>query len=244
MTKTTTIVGTLTGLIFGLATHAAAQTTPAPLTQGFLNVNVGAQPTTRTFATSGTIPIYGEQATFDADHHIGNGPIFDINGGARIRPNVFVGAGFSKLFVEKDASSVHSSVPSPLVFNSPQVQNQTVPDLNHSENAFYVQGVFFMPITETFDVAVAVGPAFFHVKQDLISRIDIPTGTQAAVPVIETQSKTSVGAIVGVDLSYLFTPRIGGGLFVRYLGASAGLDAVPDLKAGGFQGGVGLRVRF
>jgi hypothetical protein len=244
MTKTTTIVGALTGLLFGFATHAGAQTAPAPLMQGWVNINGGAQPATRTFATAGTIPIYGEQATFTADHHVGNGPIFDVNGGYRIRPNIGVGAGYTTFKAKKDASAVHSSVPSPLFFNSPQVQNQTVPDLNHTENAFYVQGVFFMPLTNNFDVAVGVGPAFFKVKQDLISRIDIPAGTQAAVPVIATESKTAVGANVSVDLNYLFTPRIGAGLFVRYAGAKAGLDAAPDLKVGGFQAGLGLRVRF
>ena len=244
MTKTTTIVGALTGLLFGFAAHAGAQTAPAPLMQGWVNINGGAQPATRTFSTAGTSPIYGEQATFTADHHVGNGPIFDVNGGYRIRPNIGAGAGFTTFKAKKDASAVHSSIPSPLFFNSPQVQNQTVPDLNHTENAFYVQGVFFMPLTNSFDVAVGVGPAFFKVKQDLISRIDIPAGTQAAVPVIETQSKTAVGANVSVDLNYLFTRRIGAGLFVRYAGAKAGLVAAPDLKVGGFQAGLGLRVRF
>ena len=94
MTKTTTIVGALTGLLFGFATHAGAQTAPAPLMQGWVNVNGGAQPATRTFSTAGTIPIYGEQATFTADHHVGNGPIFDVNGGYRIRPNIGAGAGW------------------------------------------------------------------------------------------------------------------------------------------------------
>jgi len=244
MTKTTTIVGALSAVIFGFAVQAGAQTAPAPLTQGFLNVNAGAQPATRTFATSGSIPIYGETATFDADHHIGNGPIFDINGGWNLRPNIGIGAGYTTFKAKQDASAVHSSVPSPLFFNSPQVQTQTVPDLNHTEHAFYIQGVYFMPVTNSFDVAFSFGPAFFKAKQDLISHIDIPAGTQAAVPVIETQSKSSVGVLAGADLSYLFTPRIGAGLFVRYLGATADLDSVPDLKVGGFQGGIGLRVRF
>ena len=50
MTKTTMIVGLLSALT--LTTGAAsAQTMPAPLTKGFLNVNVGAQPQTRVRAT-------------------------------------------------------------------------------------------------------------------------------------------------------------------------------------------------
>jgi hypothetical protein len=48
----------------------------------------------------------------------------------------------------------------------------------------------------------------------------------------------------GLDVNYLFTPRLGTGVFVRYLGAQVDLPAASDLKVGGFQGGVGLRVRF
>jgi hypothetical protein len=247
MTKTTTIVGVLTGLCLSLPTHAAAQTLPAPLTQGYLNINAGAQPPTRTFTTSGSLPVYGEQATFEAGHHVSNGAIFDVNGGVRVRPNIGIGAGFTTFTAKKDATTIHSSVPSPLFFNSPQIQDQTVPDLSHSERAFYIQAVYFVPITDKFEVTAGVGPAFIKVKQDLVSRIEVPAGTQAAVPIVESLSKTAVGVIAGFDLNYLFTPRIGAGLFVRYAGATADFeDSVPGLtlKAGGAQAGLGLRVRF
>jgi hypothetical protein len=247
MTKTTTIVGLVTGLCIGYATRLSAQTTAAPLTQGYVNINAGAQPVTRTFTTTGSTPIYGEQATFEAGHHVSNGAIFDVNGGVRVRPSIGIGAGFTTFKAKKDATAIHSSVPSPLVINSPQIQDQTVPDLNHTENAFYVQAVYFMPVTDKFEVTAGVGPAFFTVKQDLVSRIEVPAGTQAAVPIVENLSKTAVGVIAGFDLNFLFTRRIGAGLFVRYAGATADLEdevAGLKLKVGGVQGGLGLRVRF
>jgi hypothetical protein len=244
MTKTTLNVGLLAALLVGRAGIATAQVAPAPLTQAYVNVNVGAQPATRTFTTGASIPIYGEQATFEAGHHVGNGVVVDVNGGKQIRPNLAIGAGFSSFRAKKDASSVTSSVPSPLFFNSPQRTIQTVDDLGHTENAFYVQAVYMMPVTDKIDVALGIGPAFYNVKQDLVSRIDIPARTQAAVPIVETQSKTGVGFTVGFDGTYMFTPRFGAGLFIRYLGAKVDLDAVPDLNVGGVQGGLGLRVRF
>jgi len=244
MTKTTTIVGPLAGLILGLAAHAGAQTMPAPLTRGFLNVNAGAQPATRTFSTSGRIPVYGEEATFEAAHHVGNGPVFDINGGVNVRPNVAVAVGYTRFKADEDATSIHSSVPSPLFINRPQVQDQEVPGLNHKETSVYILGMFMVPVTEKFDVSLGIGPAFMKVKQDLVPRIEIPTNTQAAVPIVETQSKSTVGVNFTVDGAFLFTRRIGAGVFVRYMGAKADLDAVPDLKIGGFQGGAGIRVRF
>jgi len=42
----------------------------------------------------------------------------------------------------------------------------------------------------------------------------------------------------------LFTPRIGAGVFIRYAGGSVDLPSAPDVKVGGFQIGVGARVRF
>ena len=131
-----------------------------------------------------------------------------------------------------------------MFFNQPQVTEQTVSDLKHTENAFYVQAVYIIPVTAKIDVALGIGPVFIHVNQDLVSNIDVPAGTQAAVPVVETQSKTAVGISLGFDGTYLFTPRIGAGLFLRYAGASADLGSVSDLSVGGAQVGLGLRVRF
>jgi outer membrane protein with beta-barrel domain len=244
MTKTTTIVGLLTALMLGHGRTASAQTTPAPLTQGYVSINAGAQPQTRTFTTSASYPIYGETATFSADHHVSNGPVFDINGGKRVTGNLAIGAGFTSFSAKKDASVVTSSVPSPLFFNQPQRTVQTMSDLKHTERAFYVQAVYIMPITSKIDISLGIGPTFIKVNQDLVSNIDIPARTQAAVPIVETQSKTAVGVIVGFDGTYLFTPRIGAGLFVRYAGAKTDLDSVSGLKVGGLQGGLGLRVRF
>jgi hypothetical protein len=48
----------------------------------------------------------------------------------------------------------------------------------------------------------------------------------------------------GLDVNYFFTSRLGAGLFVRYLRAQVDLPAASGVKAGGFQGGLGLRVRL
>jgi hypothetical protein len=61
---------------------------------------------------------------------------------------------------------------------------------------------------------------------------------------VETQTATAVGVNAGVDLNYFFMPRFGGGVFVRYVGAQADLPAASGVGVGGFQGGLGLRVRF
>ena len=58
------------------------------------------------------------------------------------------------------------------------------------------------------------------------------------------QSGTAKGGNVGVDASYRFTPRLAGGLFLRFVPATAHLESISNLKVGGGQFGIGLRVNF
>ena len=62
--------------------------------------------------------------------------------------------------------------------------------------------------------------------------------------IIESQSGTAFGVNVGGDVNYMFSDRVGAGLFVRYVGGSVDLAAVPGMTVGGFQAGLGLRFRF
>ena len=106
---------------------------------------------------------------------------------------------------------------------------------------------WLFPVTNEFDVTVAVGPSIFSVKQEIVS-VNVPPGTQTANVSVDSESKTGVGAIIEVDGNYLLTRRWGAawgaGAFMRYAGAKVNLPSVPDLHAGGFQIGVGLRARF
>jgi hypothetical protein len=61
---------------------------------------------------------------------------------------------------------------------------------------------------------------------------------------IDTQTGTGIGAHGGLDVNYLLAPKVGVGLAVRYIGAQVDVPSASGLKVGGFQGGVGLRVRF
>ena len=64
------------------------------------------------------------------------------------------------------------------------------------------------------------------------------------IPFVVTQSGTSKGVNIGVDGTYLFRPWLGAGAFIRYNGGAVDLDQVADVKAGGFQAGIGARLRF
>jgi hypothetical protein len=209
----------------------------------YVNVSVGIQPQHRDFDAASSFTVYDETATLLASEHIGSGPLFDINGGFRLARNVLIGVGFSS-FGDKHDGTIVASVPHPIFFNQQKTVVATVADLEHSERAVYVQFVYFVPLSEKIDLAFGIGPTFIHASQDVISSFNVPAGTQDVNPVTESQSKTGVGVIVGFDGTYMFTRRYGAGLFVRYNGASVDLPLVPDLSVGGFQAGVGIRVRF
>jgi len=109
--------------------------------------------------------------------------------------------------------------------------------------------LWLFPVTNEFDVTVAVGPSIFSVTQEITS-VSVPPGTQTVAPSVASESKTAVGANIQVDGNYLLTKTrrfgaaFGAGVFIRYAGAKVDLPSVSDLHVGGFQVGGGLRVRF
>ena len=131
-----------------------------------------------------------------------------------------------------------------LVFDQPSTVTSTQPGLAHSENGVHLQAVWFIPATDKIDVALSIGPSFIHVTQELVSTVTIPSGTQSVNIAVGSEEGTAKGVNVGVDGNYLFTRNIGAGIFIRYAGGSVDLPSAPDLSVGGFQIGIGARIRF
>jgi hypothetical protein len=94
------------------------------------------------------------------------------------------------------------------------------------------------------ELAVFVGPSFTKVTQDVINTVTVPPGTQGAVASLGSESGTAKGVNVGADLTYKLTNLVGVGGFIRYNGGSVDLTTLSDVKAGGFQLGIGARLRF
>jgi hypothetical protein len=241
MKDRTSIVVLTLGLAFACAAQASAQITP-DLTK-FVDVNVGGQPQERTFTTSSTFPIYGETATVATAQRTNAGVLFDVRGGVRVWNNFAVGIGFSTFGRKGDAAG-SARIPDPGVFGRPASVTLQSTGLERKEIGTHPMLVWYIPVTDKVDVAVSFGPSFIHVKQDVLSVNGVMPGTQIPTTIVSSESKTAVGGHVGIDGNYLFTPRFGGGIFVRYAGASADLPSVSGLHVGGFQAGIGLRVRF
>jgi hypothetical protein len=236
----------IAGLIAAAGSDASAQTAqvpPAPASMGFLNINFGAQAASRSIDVNQGFPLYAETATLKMSQSIGSGALFDVSAGYRVWENVSAAIGFSNF--SKSSDSVGSvQVPHPLRFNQPALVDLSQPDLSHSERAVHFQASWLFPVTNEFDVTLALGPSIFNVKQELVNSVTIAPGTQNATPNVGSESKTALGINLQVDGNYLTRRNLGAGVFIRYASRKLDLPSVPDVRVGGFQLGAGARVRF
>ena len=243
MTKTTSVLVLMAGLAMAVASEAQAQTRPAPASAGFVNISVAAQLQTRNLGTTSTFTLYDEKATLTTSQPIEKGVVFDVSGGYRVWHGVAIGAGYSS-FSTTSTASVVATIPHPLYFDQPKTTTTTATDLEHTERGVHLQAVWFVPVNEKIDVALSAGPSFILVTQGLVTSVTVPPGTQNATVVTGTEDGTAIGVNLGLDGTYLFTRNVGLGLMLRYAGGSVDLPSAPGLSVGGFQAGLGLRMRF
>lgn len=232
-------------LVAGLATQASAQTLQST-DRAFAGLSFGGQTKARTYTSSGSLPLYEETATFESTVGIGASGLIDLSGGVRVWNNVAVGAGFSR-YSDTSNALFNASIPDPILFDTPRAASTTVEGLKHTESQFHVSVHWLQPVTDKIDVSVYAGPTFFSVKQDLPTGFTVVTGTATLATVTQTQvSETAIGLHFGVDARYLILQNAGVGLFLRYASGKVDTDAVDagKLEVGGFQYGVGARIRF
>lgn len=234
-------------LVFALGVLAASPAY-AQMTwtdRGFVNVNVGAQGGSSDLATTSTFELYGEQGSLSTTQEVGGGVLFDFNVGYKVWQNLAVGIGYSRTSSESDVN-IAASVPDPNFFDRLRPLSAVSPGADYSENAIHLQGTWMMPVTEEFDVGLSFGPTIFNVSQEIPTAITVnEPGPSLASTTLSDESDTTVGINLGVDLNYLITPRFGAGVLLRYTWGSVEFDNADDsVSVGGFQFGVGARVRF
>lgn len=225
------------------APNAQAQTTWND--KGFANLSFGLQGGSGTLGTATTFDIYDEAATVSTTQEIDGGAFFDLSAGYKVWRNLAVGLGYSRFSNSVDAS-LSAQIPDPVFFDRPRPVTATVSDLTHTQNAIHLMGVWVMPVTEELDVALSFGPTIFNVSQDLPGSLTVsePGPTVGNINV-SSLKETTVGINLGVDVTYMVTPRFGVGGLARYTRGSADFEGASDsLTVGGFQVGVGVRARF
>jgi hypothetical protein len=227
---------------------AAAQSDDSPL---FVTVNIGGQSHTHSFSTAGSQTVYGEDATFASSQGVSGGLLIDIGADYRIRPKFALGVSYSTVG-DTESATLTASVPNPIFFDQPAIVSGEQGNLGRRETAVHIQAKILIPtgtwLPDNGWLALVVGPTFFHLSQDLISSIDVPTGTQSAVAGVENQGGSGIGFNGGFELRYPLTTvhamPVGIGGFIRYAGGKVDLASVSGAKVGGFQAAAGVNVGF
>jgi len=248
------MTNTISALVaaFVLTGGSLAQAQPPSSTPGNMSpfggkvsvdINVGAQTQSSTANGALSFPIYGQTASVSTVAGVDGGALFDLSGGYRFMRNIGVGVGFTS-FSSTSTAQGTATIPSPIFFNQDAVVNLVPVDAKHTERNVYIVVTGYVPITNVVELALFIGPSFTKVTQDVINSVTVPDGTQTAVAALGSESGTAKGVNVGADLTYKFTNLIGAGGFIRYNGGSVDLPTLSNVKAGGFQLGIGARLRF
>lgn len=236
--------------IFALSLCALAAPARAQQMQwtdkGFVSVNVGGQVGSHDLESTQSIPLFDETASVTSSQSVGSGGLFDISAGYRVWHNIAASIGYTHTGSKGDLN-VNGSLPDPVIFDQPHPFTDTLSGAKHSENVINLDAVYMMPVTDKIDLGFSAGPSIFSVKQDVGGNFSESNTT----PSVERVSKTGGGFNIGIDVTYMLgkVPGLGknwgvGGI-ARYTWGSVKLPNASDsLTVGGFQLGVGARLRF
>ena len=234
-------------LLVGLPAESHAQTT-----RGFLSINGGYQLTTNDFADGAVKRENAEDGRLDATYVLKGGTAFDISGGGVLWRRLGVGIGVSRFSVVTP-SSLRATIPHPFFFNQARSVSGDVADLKREELAVHVQARGVFPVGTRVQVMVFGGPSFFQVKQGVITDYTFNESypyddASFRAATTTTASVSKIGFNAGGDLAFFFTRQVGVGATVQFAGATVELPGVlgstHEVKVGGGQAGVGLRLRF
>jgi len=247
-------------LTFALCGAAEAQTRtpprPAPSQlpaineRVFFSAGVLFQVNSNDFTDTATIRRNAENGQLETAYEVGGGLAFDASGSYLVWKNLAVGVGLT-LFSASTKTTIDAQVPHPFFFNQPRSVTGEF-DGDRKETAVHVQVKWLVPVSNKMLVTIFGGPSFFKVEQDIVNDFeysesypfDTATFTRA---VAANQSESAIGVNVGGDVAYYFSPNVGVGGMAQYSGATVEMtlpSGTGDVKAGGFQVGGGIRLRF
>ena len=230
------------GIVLSSATPALAQMQWTD--RGFLNLSGGIQTGTSDVGNTVTFDQYGETATLVTAQDVKGGPFFEVAAGYRVWRNLAVGASYTFLQSESDAT-LTGTIPDPILFDTLRNVSTSVTGLKHSESWIAGLLTWGLPITDKMDILLSGGPAFVTVEQELLTGAAVsepgPTLTNVAATSL---SESAIGFVVGADVRYMVTSRIGVGAMAKFATASVDLNDNAKLDVGGFQMGGGVRIKF
>jgi hypothetical protein len=256
-------------ILLGVAASAEGQSKPSPSKPAqpvrtrpqpalatdriYISVNGVFQSGGDDFGETVTFVENAENGTFSTDYDVRSGPALNVSVGVGLWRHVGVGVGVTR-YSKNTPIALTASVPHPFFFNRARSVTGDIGGLKREELAVHVQArAMFLPLPRI-QAVVFGGPSYFTVRQGIVNDFEIteayPYDTVTfSRGVSSTADESKVGFNVGADVGYFFTRQIGVGGGVQWAGttvevpASGGTGTL-DLKAGGLQAGLGLRVRF
>jgi hypothetical protein len=239
------IVGALIVMTFAAGAPAAAQS--AWTDRGYVNVSAWFQPTTGFSDTVHSID-FAEASNVDASYKNRSIPGFEAGAGVRLWRNLAIGVSASRFSKQSDAV-VSAQVPHPFFFNRLRAVAGDASGLTRDETAVHLQALWMVPVRDRWQVAIAAGPSWFAVGQDLVTDVTITqtypydTATFAGTTSVH-RSASRLGFNAGADVIYRLRPHVGLGVGASFSRASVPLSDTVTVDAGGAHVGGGLRFRF
>jgi opacity protein-like surface antigen len=237
------------------AQPAPSASTPSSSSSGskaFIAVHFGGQAGSSSLRDVFTFTQYDETATVTTDQDYGGGVLFNIEGGYKFGARWAAGVAFTRTGGNAD-SNVTAVIPHPQIFDAPRTATFDTADTNHSERAAHFFLAYLFPVSDAFEMRVFAGPSVINVHHDLVAAVNFtetaPFTTVTINGTTNQESSKTVGAFhVGLGGTYAVTDRVGVDGFFRFARRTVDLPGVgsgtAEIKAGGAQFGVGLRVGF
>jgi hypothetical protein len=218
-----------------------------------ISINVGAQPSSITFAGLTKKAVYLGNAVVNTTYGVGGGQSFDGGVLVRVVGNFSVGVAVSS-FVKRQDGAVAATIPHPFFYNTTRSIAGTAGGLERNELVTHIQAAYLISSGGKLEIALSSGPSFFSVKQGLVSDVTYTesypydTATFAAAS-STTISTTKIGFNAGADVGVRLSKNVGLGGLVRFSRTSMEFPlpgATTNVKsnAGGVQVAGGLRLFF
>jgi opacity protein-like surface antigen len=239
------------------AAQPAPASSPSPSSsssesKAFVAVHFGGQAGSSSLRDVVTFTQYEETATVTTDQDYGGGVLFNLEGGYKFGARWAAGVAFTRTGGNAD-SRVTASIPHPQIFDAPRSATFDTADTNHSERAAHFFIAYLFPVSDAVEMRVFAGPSVINVHHDLVSAVAFteaaPFTSVSITGTTNDEASKTVGAFhVGLGGTYAVTDRLGVDGFFRFARRTVDLPGVAsgttEIKAGGAQFGVGLRVGF
>ena len=219
--------------------------------RGFIAINGGIQSPTSSLSDQFTYEVNAETATTSVEYGSSAAPMLDVGAGWRFWKTTGIAIGLS-YSSGKSSAQTESAIPHPFFDDQHRQVSGTAENLHRMETDVHVQ-LFWQREHRKWRTRVLGGLTYFTVKQDVVTSINVLETYPFDTAEFGSASRKRVtgsgaGFNVGVDVSWMFTPRLGLGGAVRYVHGTTDLNVTGgrsvSTDAGGIQAAAGVRIAF